>query len=600
MDHILRLPGSLTACVRAPPSIVSTSVVLALALLSTIAVIAYRSITAFEDSARWVAHSYAVIAELGQLESGHSRMRLAWRTYLAGVAGDALEDYRESRRALENTAAHLNELTQDNVAQHARIVQLGDVIRQDVHSTEAAIGQKRAGSLNGSNAVLEMIASLRGNGERIGALADAAEDVERTLLAEREQATSGQGTRAKGWIVAGSLASLIMLAVAFLALRNEMARRARAQERVERYAAEVEKLYNQAPCGYHSIDRNGVITRINDTELAMLEYARDEVVGRMRASAFLASESIGPFEEHFANLVQGGVLNGAEYAYQRKDGSRFIARIDAAASAATDGSIGECHAVMVDITPQKAIEAEVRTLNGQLKAYSDRLEGINRELESFSYSVSHDLRAPLRAINGFATMLEEDHGDRLDAEGRRLLGVVRANADAMARLIDDLLAFSRLGKVSFVRGPVDMNALVDEVLTERGHATAGISIDAMPIAHGDRGLLKQVWANLIDNAVKYSANVDVPAIRISGFEHADGDTEYRIDDNGAGFDMRYYDKLFGVFQRLHSPSEFPGTGVGLAIVHRIVTRHAGRVWGDGRPGAGASFHFRLPSRGANA
>ena len=246
----------------------------------------------------------------------------------------------------------------------------------------------------------------------------------------------------------------------------------------------------------------------------------------------------------------------------------------------------------------RATEKQVRTLNGQLKSYSLQLEATNRELEGFSYSVSHDLRAPLRAINGFASMLEEDHGAHLDAEGRRLLGVVRSNADAMACLVDDLLAFSRLGKVSFVRSPVDMAALVREVLTERG-GEAAIEIGTLPVAHGDRALLKQVWANLIDNAVKYSANVATPAIRLSGFVNDRGDSEYRIDDNGAGFDMRYCDKLFGVFQRLHSASEFSGTGVGLAIVQRIVTRHGGRVWGEGRPGAGATFHFRLPGEGAH-
>jgi light-regulated signal transduction histidine kinase (bacteriophytochrome) len=204
----------------------------------------------------------------------------------------------------------------------------------------------------------------------------------------------------------------------------------------------------------------------------------------------------------------------------------------------------------------------------------------------------------LRAINGFASMLEEDHGTRLDGEGRRLLGVVRSNADAMARLIDDLLAFSRLGKVSFVAAPVDMAGLVREVLTERG-SDANIELGTLPAAHGDRALLKQVWANLIDNAVKYSANVPAPRIRLSGMVHENGDAEYRIEDNGAGFDMRYYDKLFGVFQRLHSAAEFSGTGVGLAIVQRIVVRHGGRVSGEGRPGAGATFQFTLPAGDAH-
>jgi signal transduction histidine kinase len=464
IDNTVRLPRGPTRSFRAPPSAVSAAVIIALALLSIIAVIAWRAIAAFEESSRWVAHSYSVIAELGQLESGHSRMRLAWRNYLMRPAPDVLDDYKASRQALENGRAHLDTLTVDNPAQHERIIALGDVIRQDIDSTGAAIGQKLSGSLDASAAILQTIGALRDNGERIGTLADAAESAERTLLAEREQSTSGQGARARAWIVAGSVVSLVMLAVAFLALR--------------------------------------------------------------------------------------------------------------------------------------ATEKQVRTLNGQLASYSLRLETTNRELESFSYSVSHDLRAPLRAINGFASMLEEDHGTRLDDEGRRLLGVVRSNADAMARLIDDLLAFSRLGKVSFVAAPVDMAGLVREVLTERG-SDANIEIGTLPAAHGDRALLKQVWANLIDNAVKYSANVPAPRIRLSGMVHENGDAEYRIEDNGAGFDMRYYDKLFGVFQRLHSAAEFSGTGVGLAIVQRIVVRHGGRVSGEGRPGAGATFQFTLPAGDAH-
>lgn len=593
MDHALSFPRSSPIARRAPPRLVATGVVAAFALLAIIAAIAYRSISAFEESARWVAHSYAVIAELGQLEGGHGRMRLAWRTYLTSHAPDALDDYRTSRQALENSIGHLDVLTSDNPAQHARVTELGDVIRQDMQSADASVAQRLARSLDDSIAIQETIASLTGNRERIAALADTAENAERLLLAAREQSTAEQGAHAKAWIVAGSLGSIAVLALAFLALRSEMARRARAQARIQRYAREVEELYNKAPCGYHSMNRNGVITRINDSELAMLGYTRDEVVGRMRAADCMAPDSARLFEQQLAALAQGSALNGAEYTYRRKDGSEFIARVDSV-SRRGDGAADEVAAAVFDITRQKASETEVRSLNAQLTAYSDRLEATNRELEGFSYSVSHDLRAPLRAINGFASMLEEDHADRLDDEGRRLLGVVRSNAEAMARLIDDLLAFSRLGQVSFVKAPVDMAALVSEVLTERGDDRGPIVVGPLPTAYGDRALLKQVWANLIDNAVKYSGKVAAPSIEVSGVE-AGGESRYRVADNGAGFDMRYYDKLFGVFHRLHSPAEFPGTGVGLAIVQRIVTRHGGRVWAEGRLDAGATFHFALPT-----
>jgi len=228
-------------------------------------------------------------------------------------------------------------------------------------------------------------------------------------------------------------------------------------------------------------------------------------------------------------------------------------------------------------------------------ALAEELERKNKELESFSYTVSHDLRAPLRAIDGYARMIEEDYGGRLDDEGHRLLAVVRASTARMGRLIDDLLSFSRLGRKALDLVPVNMTALAEEVAAElrRASPRARVEIGALPAAVGDAALLRQVWGNLVGNALKYSTKRDSPRIEIGG--RTDGrECVYWVRDNGVGFDMRYYDKLFGVFQRLHGEHEFPGTGVGLAIVQRVVTRHGGRVWAEGRPGEGAGFWFALP------
>jgi len=223
------------------------------------------------------------------------------------------------------------------------------------------------------------------------------------------------------------------------------------------------------------------------------------------------------------------------------------------------------------------------------------LSAVNKELESFSYSVSHDLRAPLRAIDGYSRLLEEDSGERLGEEGRRLLGVVRASSQRMGRLIDDLLAFSRLGQHEPTKSSVDMTQLAQEVATELGgeFPAARIAVSPLPPAVVDRALLKQVWANLIGNALKYSFKCERPQIEIGARQDAD-ENVYSIRDNGVGFDMRYAAKLFGVFQRLHSSDEFPGTGVGLAIVQRVINRHGGRVWAQSRPGEGATFFFSLP------
>jgi len=238
-------------------------------------------------------------------------------------------------------------------------------------------------------------------------------------------------------------------------------------------------------------------------------------------------------------------------------------------------------------------------LEAQVAQRTQALEGINAELESFSYSVSHDLRAPLRAIHGFARILLEDHNAQLEPEAQRLLGVIDQNTRRMGQLIDDLLAFSRLGRTEIVTRPVDMKELTQLVADEIQRGEAGrnesleIRIDPLPPARGDRGLLRQVMSNLLQNAAKFTRDRAKARIEVGSQPDA-GQTAYYVRDNGAGFDARYADKLFGVFQRLHSTDQFDGTGVGLAIVKRIVQRHGGRVWADGKVDEGATFYFTLP------
>ena len=226
-----------------------------------------------------------------------------------------------------------------------------------------------------------------------------------------------------------------------------------------------------------------------------------------------------------------------------------------------------------------------------------QIETSIKELEDFTYTVSHDLRTPLRAIGGFSRILEEEYGDKLDAEARRLIGVVRENTRKMGQLIDDLLAFSRLGRDPMAAAGIDMEELVRSALAEIGAPAtatrARIEVHPLPEARGDPVLIKQVWVNLLSNAIKFSGKREQPVIEVSGREDG-AESVYCVKDNGAGFDMRYYDKLFGVFQRLHGNDEFPGIGTGLAIVRRIVSRHGGRAWAEGKAGEGAAFYFSLP------
>jgi signal transduction histidine kinase len=240
-------------------------------------------------------------------------------------------------------------------------------------------------------------------------------------------------------------------------------------------------------------------------------------------------------------------------------------------------------------------DAQIKQLNADLQKNLLQLEEVNKELESFSYSVSHDLRAPVRALVGFSKMLEESYNDTLDDEGKRMVGVIHRNAIKMGSLIDDLLEFSKMGRQEVRKSAINVADMVKEVIsdiTDQTEYHANVTINELLPTYADRALLTQVWINLISNAFKYSAKKENPAVEI-GSHRDDRYIVYYVKDNGAGFSMEYAEKLFGVFQRLHKASEFEGTGVGLAIVHRIITRHGG-VWAEAKVNEGATFFFTLP------
>jgi len=250
----------------------------------------------------------------------------------------------------------------------------------------------------------------------------------------------------------------------------------------------------------------------------------------------------------------------------------------------------------------KQAEADIRKLNDELEQKvierTSQLESVNKELESFSYSVSHDLRAPIRAINAYTKILMEDYAENFDADGAKVLNSIIRNSKKMGELIDDLLAFSKLGRKQVTVSEINMMLLVkqvrEELLFEEGEIIPEFKVGELPPAKADQSLIKQVWINLVSNAIKYSKNRPTICIEIGAYEK-NNHIVYYVKDNGAGFDMQYYDKLFGVFQRLHSQEEFEGTGIGLAIVQKIVHRHNGTVWAESTLNEGACFYFSLPA-----
>lgn len=570
---------------RAPGWQGMAMVIAALAILGACAVAGYLSLARFEELAQRVDHTHEVRLEIEELKGLFTRTRLYWRLYLTSGMDENRVQFEALAEELPRQLGILDRLTADNASQQRRLTMLSAVVRDDLEGLRSGVAMKRSGALARTEDVLAQLSAARPAIAEISRIAGEMNAEEGRLLAERNGQADRSALLTRVAIVAGSGLALAVLLAAFLRLWREVGERERAEAEAARRADEIEDLYNHAPVGYHSVDANGVFTRINDTWLGWLGYRRDEIVGVRRHPDVMTPESADRFErEHFPAFKREGSLSDVEFDYVRRDGSVFTGSLNATMVRDAAGRFLTSRTTVTDISARKRIERALRAAN--------------RELEAFSYSVSHDLRSPLRAVDGYAQMLQEDYAVRLDDEGRRLLGVVRDEAARMGQLIDDLLRLSQIGRKPLARQAFDMRALAAEVVAELAPAFphARVELAALPPAAGDRALLRQVWVNLVGNALKYSSRHAVPCVEIDG--NVEGpDSVYRVRDNGTGFDMRYQDKLFKVFQRLHSQEEFQGTGVGLAIVERVVARHGGRVWAQSAPEAGACFHFALPREG---
>jgi PAS domain S-box-containing protein len=362
-------------------------------------------------------------------------------------------------------------------------------------------------------------------------------------------------------------------------------------------------LLDSAPDALVVVDGNGRIVLTNTQVGTLFGYAKQELIGKpieVLVPARLRTMHLGHRTGFFAEPRVRAMGEGRDLFALHKDGHEFPVEISLSPFKTEDGTL--VSSAIRDVTERKKKENEFKELDRQLRHQNAELIAVNQELESFSYSVSHDLRAPLRSIDGFSMALLEDCADKLDAQGKSHLERIRNATGRMGRLIDDLLTLARMSRAEMIRERVNLSTLAEEIADQcrSSEPDRDVRFSTAPglVVTGDRSLLRVMLENLIGNAWKFTSKRSEARIEFSALDQ-NGSSVYFVRDNGAGFDMKYAGKLFGVFQRLHDFAQFPGTGVGLASVQRILLRHGGRVWADAKPDEGATFYFQ-PDRSHGA
>jgi PAS domain S-box-containing protein len=565
---------------------------------------AYRSAAQSEGMNRWVAHTQEVLETVAQARLNRAWLKNEVWGYRETHDSGFRQRFQEDRRRLDDAMKKLRQLTADNPSQQGLLAVLIPAISIYETLLEDSMQKSTLARAADSGATAESL--IDGSLDaQIRQLFENIESNERTLLASRSQALSVSARQTRHVILLAGLLSFAILIVAGHLIQREIMTRERIEDGLRRTEGLLrEKAAALATSEDEQRKQNAILRSVLDSmaegvvvadeegHFTLFNPAAEHILGAGPADippgewsqyyqAYKSDHTtLFPTEElPLVRALRGETTDNVQI-YVRNRQHPQISCISASGRPliATEGRISGAVVVFHDIT--EVLEA-------------------NRELEAFTYSVSHDLRAPLRHMEGFSRLLQKDQGDKLSTDARHYLDRIQSAAAHMSSLVEDLLHLSQIGRQVPQRNAIPLRALAEEVRAEFAEETEGRLIDwrisPLPEVQGDPLLVRQVLFNLFSNAVKFTRRQNPAVIEVGSREEA-GETVIYVRDNGAGFDPRYADKLFGVFQRLHRQDEFEGTGIGLALVQRIIHKHGGRVWADSLPGQGATFYFTLPAR----
>ena len=540
------------------------------------------------NSVEWVAHTHEVEARVFELSSSLNEMEAsAFASQYDPLSESAARRYGEARAHYAPILDKLRALTIDNPAQQERLGMLRAQIEGRAKLFDEAVMNRSQGRAAGSG-LMDAVTRFP-----VDDVFDAVVAEEQKLKDQRE-ADARRRASFGNWIIgAASIVQLLLLAGIIWGSENQLRRRLNA-EATARSAVEHSRMIVATV-------REPIAVIAQDLSLIECNQAFTDYYG-LKPGGALADSAAWNDAMLLQRLRDVSLTRRELWDYELSQtldtGARYVV-VSARMMALPNSSEFAILMTVSDITARKQSEAQILELNRQLEGKIEQITESNRELEAFSYSVSHDLRAPLRHIAGFAEKLRGHLGESADERTQHYADVVVNSSRRMSSLIEDLLTYSRLGRHAMRLQGVDMQALVNEVriaLTsgDEGNRRITWRIAPLPVVIADENMIRLVWQNLVDNAIKYSGTRENAIIEIGTGEATPLEYTFFVRDNGVGFDPAYGDKLFGVFQRLHKASEFAGTGIGLASVRRIISRHGGRTWAESEPGHGATFFFSLP------